>query len=738
MSNNGEALIGPDDFVATHESQRGSRPTAIHRSGELYNPDSVYSPSEYNAIVQFKERASNGQAVLEFFGCTSDGVEYKATLQADEVKEACENVDLDTMLREHFTMLSESGRLATREEVQRFREVNNVAFREDGPLPDDSDYFGTAAGGNQPQFSTSREFLPLGNAPFNRQLYLHDQWDMQAKAFYARTHDPIAKRALEIISDFCLGRGVRIICSSPKVQTFYDHFNKVNKLEEMLPIWTEDFFGDGEAFFRFPSSDPVDAMVEGTEEIPEFFAVDPSSIWEVVTDPENINNVKFYWQQYETPYQLVGSMPLLTDDELAPVDMSDRVDTFKYVIRYIPASEMLHFKINASAVEKRGRSDLFPLLGWFKRLRDYYDAETVKALMQAAMVFDITLTGGAIDAAAVTAFSGQVPPPDLKSPGSAFYHNEGVKVNVLESKTVSTTSGGIGIGDGLLGIIAVGMGFAKDYFGVTSRGSRATALVSTEPSAKHFERRQRVIKSMLETIIQKGIDIALANGALPAVEAVPAPNAKKQLLQKVSSAILTGGFTQALQIIHAAILGTEMQPLDRTVRILFPDIVKADRQALIADAKNAEAMNYFSKRRAAELVAASFDAEDYDYDAEQQEIQSEGKQAIAKDSEQVEKGIPDSTEPAFAPGSVVNPAVSPASASSTPSSSTPPTPTPKTSKTSKTSTPSTPSKTGASHGADNPAGKGGNAIRDDLGVHAREGKRRAIFRFQISQGTLKE
>lgn len=692
MSEQGQALTGAADTAGMNEIARALlSPAAVAKSLEWYQPDvDAYKPEENNAIVEFKEAMREGNAVIEFHSFTESGIPYKATLDQSQCKEAWRS-GLAPVLREHFHSLQESGDLHS--------------LRED----DGGDYFGTdpTAMGSLP--GNDGEFLPLGNGPFNRQLYLNDQWDMQAKAFWARTHDPVAKRALELIVDFTLGRGVKVLCNSPIVQDFYEKLDKVNKIDEMLPVWVEDMGCDGEAFFRFPDAD-LTVTDEGELEasIPKFFPVDPSTIWEIVTDPENISDVKFYWQQYQTPYQLIGQAPVGSE---VGEDDANRVPTYKYVIRYIPSNQVAHFKINASAVEKRGRSDLFPVLGWLKRLRSYYDAETMKALLQAAFVFDITLAGGATDANAVKQFSGQVPPPDMSKPGNAFYHNEAVKVEVLQGKnsSVSSSTGNIGVGDGLLGIIAVGLGFAKDYLGVTSRGSRATALVSTEPAVKHFERRQKVIRYMLETIIQKCIEIAIKNGALPRVELVPDKKSRKKLLQKVMRALKTGDFPKAFKILKSALNGMTEQPLDRTVRVIFPDIVKGDRAATIKDVKDSESMGYFSKRRAANLVAAAFEVDEYDFDEEQEEIQEEGKQIIAKDSAQVAKGPMGGEAPSQQAGEGEGEGSSLASGASNDNNS------------------------GDDHSKDNPQGEGGNDIRDDHGPQNRNKEAKRSF-FKIKLG----
>ncbi len=702
------ALVGSEDLDAIEKGLNGDNDQVMpnpfaqfKKAIEWYKPDDeAYAPLENNEINTFVQEAAGGRIQMEVHGLSENGIPYCASLNTDQVREAfSDESNLDSVIREHFIKLRETGNLYTRSDA-------DIKLRESRSLREDDgfasvggyDYFGQDPN-SLGQFDGNQEFLPLGNAPYNRQLYIHDQWDMQAKAFYARTHDPVAKRALTLIVDFTLGRAVKMVAASPTIQKYLEQFDKLNKFNRRLPVWIEDQACDGELFFRFFETD------EGP---PKITSVDPSSIWEIVTDPENIDDVKFYWQQYQTAYQLIGNASI--DSDVPEKDKKNQ--TCKYVIRFIPADRILHFKINASAVEKRGRSDLFPVLGWLQRLRKYYDAETVKSLMQAAFVFDILLKGGANDASSVKQFSSQVPPPDVTQPGSAFYHNEGVEIQLLQgNKSAANSTGSIGIGDGLLGIIAVGLGFAKDYLGVTSRGSRATALVSTEPSAKHFESRQRVIKYMLEDVAEYVVDYGIKKGEIPLTEVIPAKKEWRKVLGLLFTSLRNFDFKEAVKIILQAQKGAVEQPIDRSVAFIFPDIVKADRTELISDIKSAEGMNYFSKRRAAEMVAAAFEVDDYNFEEEQEDIREESIQVVSKDQEQVKKGLPDENDAAFDPGDVPNPAKAPTTGTNGKSQNS----------NGSSEQKSSNNNGGTSHAKDNPQGsKGSGDIRKDLGPQNKE------------------
>lgn len=611
----GEAIIGaqPSLFEAAAEPQ----PVGTTRKPDPYSPDTeVYEVDPTKSPIHtFLQRAKAGEATVEAYILRRDG--ERACVQLNEAQTA---QAVERPLREvAVEALTEAAR------------IREAQLAEGGPENGDA-FFTDGSGWFNPGAHGADEFLPLGNGPFNQQLYLHDYWDMLAKCFFARTHDAVAKRGLQIIVDFVLGRGFTVTAKDPRVQDEWDAFWKKNRGDERIATWLMDLCGDGNRFDRFfPQGDSPPRMVP----------LEPSTIWEIVTDPENLDDVKLYWQQYQTPYQLVG-------------DPETNTPTTKYIIRHIPADEIVHTKINASSTEKFGRSDLFPVLGWLKRLRDYYDAETLKAIIQAAFAWDFTLKGGGVDVQAVSNYAAQQPPPDLKRPGQAMYHNDAVEVKPLQADKIATSSGSIGIGDGLLGLIAVALGLAKDYFGVTSRGSIGAdpSKTATEPTVKHVEARQRVIAHWIERVAGKVVAIAQEEGRLPRTVVVADEQATiKEAIKRLRRGDLVGAFNA----ISMAVTGGKEVALDPTVMVTFPDIVKADRSSLIEDVERAESNNYLSKRQAATLVGAAFQIDDYEFDEVQAEIETEGKQMIAKTGEQVPKGMPSLSDTVFAPGDVPNP-----------------------------------------------------------------------------------
>ncbi len=410
----------------------------------------------------------------------------------------------------------------------------------------------TVPGGPGTQGYLDQEFLNY-SGPLGQQLLLNDVWDQAAKCFWAWHHDPVAQEACNIIRNFVVARGVTIDAADQRVQALIDAFDHRMGMRDRLKTWTVGLSRDGELFIRIFK--PGDGTVRVR-------SLDPSTIWEIVTDAEDIESVYYYAQRYQTRTQLY-----------APPDGSDAQH---WVERDLTADEVIHIKVNVAESEVRGRSDLFSVLPYLKMLRDLFATVVLKEQAQAAYQYDFTVNGSSAD---VNNFVATGLPTGKPQPGSFFAHNQAVAVKMLESGKSTATANGSSW-EGLLTMIAIGIGVAKDYLGVTSRGSRATALVATEPSAMRFEERQDTIGTALDRLYREVIDEARRFGKLDGVE-------------------------------------------DFSFTITFPSIEKSDAADQIDLINTGVGMGYLSHETAAGLYYAEMDMDDGDYEAEQLLIAAE-------------------------------------------------------------------------------------------------------------------
>lgn len=331
------------------------------------------------------------------------------------------------------------------------------------------------------------EFTPLYSGPFNKQLYIHDYLSMHAKAFQAKNHNPIAKRIIDVLAQYAFGRRFKVRIKDEKKKNAWMQFNRQHKIiHKFSEFWIREYLTYGELM--------IDKL--------KWQSIDPSTVWDIITDPDDISMVYYYYQCYSTAYQTFTGYKV----KGAPAG-GDKAAPEKFIIRQLPSQQVIHTRGNVVSQEKRGRSILFSVLGWLKRVNDLYNAEVIRAQLQASFIWDDTIKGSAADVQAHAATYSTMPVA-----ASVFAHNEAVERKPMPAMTEGTRGGG-GVSDELLSLIATAVGIPKEFFNVIGAGggNRATALVSAEPFEKAVEDLQAKGENLLlaiaeEALTQAGLD----------------------------------------------------------------------------------------------------------------------------------------------------------------------------------------------------------------------------------------
>jgi hypothetical protein len=400
--------------------------------------------------------------------------------------------------------------------------------------------------------------LPSLNSPQSKNATFIDYLDAHRKAWEAATFNPIAKRIVKIVPQFVLGRGVKGTTNSAGHQKLWDHFFKRNRMRSRVKQTLKELLIYGEIFWRFFES--KDGLIVRS--------VDPSTIWDIVTDEDDIESVKYYHQQY-TRFDmspLPGKMPIPST----------------LVIRQIPADQIDHYKINCTSSEKRGRSELFSILGYLLRFKEFVNDRILLNKLRATFALDVAVDGGPAEVAAAESQFSEPP-----GPAAVLVHNKAIEVEFKNAN--ANANDAMTDADTILKVIAIGAGISENFLGVSRQQTRAGALINTEPDVKNFEDHQELI----EEILVDASDRVFAHGLLK----------------------------------------------PQTMEFTFPAIATEDRSAKLRDIAFTEAMDYITKERAAVMAAREFQITDYNYPAEKQRIRVErgGEPVMAQGMQQMPK-----------------------------------------------------------------------------------------------------
>lgn len=348
-------------------------------------------------------------------------------------------------------------------------EAARTALREDGFASDLDHQLGTLSRGPE------QEFLQILGGPYSKQLYLSAYLEMHAKCFWELHHNPIAQAFVSVFTDAVVGRGVRFKAKDAKFQAFHDQWEKRDRFQWRLRKTQHDLTWQGEILWRrFVAPDGMSKIR----------LLDPSTIWEVIADPADTEQVHGYWQQYPGPYNIYTMQV-----------RGQWVPQAEYIIRLIPAADVLHVKVNEAYGEKRGRSDFFPVLAWFKRFRDFMAARVTSAMHERAFVWDVQVTGDLADV--VAALSNQ-DITKVPQPGQAWWHNDGIKVTPMSAKVGGQGDAPSGTALDLVRTICAGLNFPVEYMNWGGSGSsKAQAIVGTAPWPVRVQNRQLLLETEL-------------------------------------------------------------------------------------------------------------------------------------------------------------------------------------------------------------------------------------------------
>jgi hypothetical protein len=488
----------------------------------------------------------------------------RSTAELVDLLERDETIEIDARV---LSVHPETGAVGVRKlDRKAFVEAAKASHKGETKLRED--VFGSTDSLTPDMGLVGDDFIPLLGGPFYKNLYTIDFFRACSASFWAYNHDPIAHQALNIIKDFTLGRGFRVDSENQAALALWRAFEKVNNLQEQMQQFAVEIGIYGEScFWWLPDNNTrivqrpnqYDRIPKGL--IPRVRLLDPTVFWEIITNPEDpsrAGELAYVWvspTQYQTYTSAFGQHQPAT----------------KFIFQQIPADQISRYKINVVTGEKRGRGDLFSVLGFLKRLRDSVNYSIIGLQRQASFAIDTTIKGSQADIDAY--ISDQASRGTVAPAGSEFVHTE-----AIERKYISPEGGKAGSSPAFewaLSMVASGLGIPISYFGTHLSGgqTRASAIVSTEPIAKRLEMRQQVYERVIHDLWDRVMEWA----GLGHVEC----------------------------------------------EVTFPEIITADKSQKLKDLALAQSQGWVSAERAATIAAKELGITSYEYDAEREKIDAE-------------------------------------------------------------------------------------------------------------------
>ena len=312
--------------------------------------------------------------------------------------------------------------------------------------------------------------MPHDRAAFDREAVMSDCMD-------AWRFNPLARRIVELTSQYVVGGGMAPVCKHDETQAFLNRFwyHRFNHLPVRLIEMSDELVRSGNLFVLL-STDPGGMS---------YLRLVPSAdISEIRSRANDIEQELSYCLKRD----MAGNEQIFSAYDAC----SDSVD-----VRGEFTTIMLHYAVNRPAGAQWGESDLGPVLKWFSRYSSWLEDRVRLNRFRNAFIYVVKAHFASESARQSRQTQLLTTPP---SPGSVLVTDESEEWSVLSPKLEALDASTDGLA--IKKIIAAGVGLPLHFLAEPESSTRTTAEAAGGPTFRRFEQRQRFMQWMLADLCQ--------------------------------------------------------------------------------------------------------------------------------------------------------------------------------------------------------------------------------------------
>jgi hypothetical protein len=315
--------------------------------------------------------------------------------------------------------------------------------------------------------------------------------DTLSDALNAWRTNPLARRIVQLTTDYVVGDGVSIYSDLEEVNDFIVRFwtHSKNCMKLRLYSMCDELTRSGE-LFPVLSTNPADGM--------SYIRFVPASrINEIETAPDDLERELRY-------HELTAASPLEGRWWPSPANSQPNAQT---TTRHPPLPPtMLHYAINRPIGAGRGEGDLTPILPWLRRYREWLEDRVRVNRFKNAFLWMVTLRNARPGDIERKRHEYRRPP----APGSVIVADE----NETWTPVVPHIEASAAEADGkaLRLMVAVGAGIPLHFLSEGESATRATAAEMGNPTFRHYYHRQLFFVEMVKDIVGTAYERAASIG----------------------------------------------------------------------------------------------------------------------------------------------------------------------------------------------------------------------------------
>jgi hypothetical protein len=326
---------------------------------------------------------------------------------------------------------------------------------------------------------TDNTFAPgaraLWSAERDRQPY--DREEVLAQALEAWRVNPLARRIVELTTQYVVGGGVAFTCKHAPTQAFLTAFweHPLNRMAVRVNELCDELTRAGDLFLLLSTDASGMSYVR---------ALPAAQVKEIIPAPNDLE------QAQSIVVKACGGLAEQTYPVYDP--QTDAPDASG---RFSPVA--LHYCVNRPAGAQWGESDLAPILRWLSRYSGWLEDRARLNRYRTAFLYIVRARfASEADRLARQAAINAVPP----APGSILVTDENENWDIISAKLEGPDASPDGLA--LKKMIAAGAGVPLHFLAEPESATRTTAEAAGGPTYRRYEQRQQYFTWLLADLLQ--------------------------------------------------------------------------------------------------------------------------------------------------------------------------------------------------------------------------------------------
>jgi hypothetical protein len=364
----------------------------------------------------------------------------------------------------------------------------------------------------------------------DRDRYDYDRQEVMEQALEAWRVNPLARRIVELTSQYVVGGGLSFECKNEVAHKFINKFweHRLNRMSIRCTEWCDELSRTGNLFIVLTTD------AAGMSYVRAIPATQVKEIKSAENDIEQPLSFTFYVQNTE---HLVPSEITYTAYS-QQADSQGEDGSFPVV--------MLHYAINRPVGAQWGESDLAPILRWLSRYANWLEDRARLNRYRTAFLYTVQSKFASEAERLARQQQLNATPP---SPGSILVIDENEIWSVIEPKLAAGEANEDGLA--LKKMIAAGTGLPLHFLAEPESATRTTAEAAGGPTFRRFEQRQNyfmwLVNDILSIVVRRR---AMVDRHLPAAPDFEVTGADISARDNVSLGMAVSNIVNSLAVLR--------------------------------------------------------------------------------------------------------------------------------------------------------------------------------------------